>query len=155
MATIHDARNKGAGRKRGANAPPGGAEFYPMKSGSPHIRYLPPTIRRRFRRFLQLEGVTQSQWLLSLVRRSIAEKEAQLGSDIFDVLTPDERHIMDVIRDGAAELAQIVAETQLTTTEVEATLEELARRKRIERRKRGGKTDGARGAATTLYFLVE
>lgn len=119
------------------------------------IRYLSPHVRRRFKRAIRLLGKgTQSQWLNVQVRRLIREAEQRLGERYdSDYLTEEERFICEVIEDGAAELAQIVAETHLGENKVRTIVKELIEYGWLEERRKGGKTDSARGASVRLLFL--
>lgn len=114
---------------------------------------LPRRLHRLFRRSLQLSGAgSQSQWLSGQVRRLIREQQEIHGEDLLRVLTIEETEIIAVIRSGAAEFPQIVEESMLAESRVRAILDDLVDRGIVQERKKGGKTDGARGAAITLYF---
>lgn len=121
-----------------------------------HVRDLPKQTHEMFARAIELAGAgSQARWLSTQIRLFIREQQERFGADLFAVLTADEQQVLNVIRDGAAELQQIAEETLLTEAKVMKILERLERRKRIEARKKGGKTDAARGAVVTLYFIAE
>ena len=114
---------------------------------------LPRRLHRLFRRSLALSGAgSQSQWLSGQVRRLIREQQEIHGDDLLRVLTIEETEIVTVIRSGAAEFPQIVEESMLAESRVRTILDDLVDRGIVQERKKGGKTDGARGAAVKLYF---
>lgn len=117
---------------------------------------LPAGTQRLFRRSLALHGASsQSQWLSAQIRRLILEAKLKFGEDLFAVLTPDEQCLMEVIRSGAAEMQQIIEESLLTEAKVRRVLDELLKRRLIEEKRKGGKTEGARGAVIKMYFVRE
>jgi len=106
-----------------------------------------------FRRSLALSGAgSQSQWLSGQVRRLIREQQEIHGEDLLRVLTIEETEIVSVIRSGAAEFPQIVEESMIAESRVRVILDDLVDRGIVQERKKGGKTDKARGAAIALYF---
>lgn len=120
------------------------------------IKNLPRPLRQRFTRALQLLGAgSQAQWLQIQIRRVIREAEARFGADLFEILTVEEQLVVEVIQDGAAEIQQIIDETFLAEGRVETLLKNLCERGILEERRKGGKTDGARGASLKLYFISE
>ncbi len=115
---------------------------------------LPVTLQVKFRRAVQLTGQgSQAQYLHSVIRKLIREAEAAHGN-LLTVLTPDEDEVVRVINDGAAEFGQIVEETLIAAGKVEKLLTELIDRGILEVRKKGGKTEQARGASIKMYFLA-
>jgi hypothetical protein len=117
---------------------------------------LPRPIREQYRRALQLEGSgSQSRDLLTHVRRTIRQAQEKFGEDLFQVLTAEESDLLAVIESGAAEVQHIAEETLLPLARVEVLLKDLESRKIVEKRKKGGKTAVARGAAVNLYFIAE
>lgn len=120
---------------------------------SVRILGLPKRLHKLFRRSLALSGAgSQSQWLSGQVRRLIREQQEIHGENLLCVLTVEESEVVAVIRDGAAELQQIVEESMITESRVRAILDDLVERGIVQTRRKGGKTDAARGAAITLYF---
>lgn len=83
----------------------------------------------------------------------IREQQEVHGSDLMKVLTAEELDLVTVIRSGAAEFSQIVEESLIAEARVRKVLDELVERGLVQVRKKGGKTDGARGASITLYFV--
>lgn len=125
-------------------------------SSSVRILGLPKHLHRLFRRSLDLAGAgSQSQFLYSVVRRTIREQQEIHGEDLLRVLTAEEEDLLSVIRSGAAEFPQIVRESLMAERRVRELVNDLVERGIIEERKKGGKTEGARGAAITLYFVSE
>lgn len=125
------------------------------RGGAVRVLGLPPSVRVKFQRAVQLTGRgTQSQFLANAIRQIIREAEAAHGN-LLAVLTPDEAEIVRVIRDGAAEFSQIVEETMIAAGRAEKLLTELVDRGVLEVRKKGGKTEQARGAATKMYFVAD
>jgi len=125
-----------------------------MTDRTVEIKNLPPTLRRRFVRALELLGAgSQAQWLYIQIRRAIREAEVRFGQD-FNVLTDEERWIAEVIADGAAEIQQIAEETHCSISRARTVVGRLIQFGYVEERRRGGKTESARGAATKLYFLA-
>lgn len=115
---------------------------------------VPKSLRIKFQRAVAFSGArSQSSYLLSVVRRAILDAEQKHG-DLLDVLTPEEADIVQVVTSGAAELQQIIEETLLSAKKVEQLLDGLVERKVLEIRKKGGKTEGARGAVVKLYFVT-
>lgn len=115
---------------------------------------LSKSLQVKYRRAVALSGArSQSQHLLSMIRRAILEAEQKHG-DLLHALTPEEQDVLGVIEAGAAEVSQIAEETLLTVRRVEQVLDELIARGLVELRRKGGKTDGARGAVIKLYFLI-
>lgn len=115
---------------------------------------LPKPTHAEFRRAVALEGCSQSAWLAAQVRRFIRAQRKQYG-DLFSVLTPEEREVVEAIQDGAAEFDDIAAETMITPRRVGIIITGLMDRGIVEQRLKGGKTDRARGARITLYFVSE
>lgn len=127
-----------------------------MKKRWVYIAGLPRTTREQFSRALELAGAgSQAQWLATAIRRFIREQQERFGQDLFAVLTAEEQQVLDVIASGAAELPHIIDETLLPQARVERALANLERRRLVEARRKGGKTDGARGAVVTLYVALE
>ncbi len=121
-----------------------------------YVAGLPRATREQFARALELAGAgSQAKWLATQIRRFIREQQEAFGADLFAVLTSDEQHVLDVVKSGAAELQHIAEESLLPVARVVKILESLERRKRIQARPKGGKTDGARGAVATLYIALE
>lgn len=109
-----------------------------------------------FRRALQLAGAgSQSKWLQTRIRLFILDVQQQFGDNLFDVLTEEERQVLNVIQSGAAEIAHICEETLLAREQAERLIADLIDRGLIVERKKGGKTAQARGARVSLYFVVE
>lgn len=130
------------------------AEMIRKRGDSVRVLGLTPALQVKFRRAVQLTGrVSQSQFLSNAIRQLIREAEAAHGN-LLTVLTPDEEEIVRVVRDGAAEFGQIVEETLIAAGKVEKLLTELIDRGILEARKKGGKTEGARGAVIKMYFLA-
>lgn len=120
------------------------------------IKNVAPQFRRRFTRALQLLGAgSQSQWLSVQMRRVVREAEIRFGED-FDreFLTAEERFIVEVIADGAAEVQQIASETLIAESRVRVLLNRLISIGWLVERRKGGKTNVARGAVVRLYFLA-
>ncbi|MBL8186567.1 MAG: MarR family transcriptional regulator [Acidobacteria bacterium] len=116
---------------------------------------LSKSLQVKYRRAVALSGArSQSQHLLSMIRRAILEAEQKHG-DLLHALTPEEQDVLGVIEAGAAEVSQIAEETLLTVRRVEQVLDELIGRGLVESRRKGGKTESARGAVIKLYFLAE
>jgi DNA-binding MarR family transcriptional regulator len=106
-----------------------------------------------FVRALELAGSgSQSQWLLSQVRRFIREQRERFGEDLFAVLTSEEADVIAVIENGAAEFAQIVQESLVPEARVSKILESLIERNLVVKRFKGA-PDKARGAKVELYFV--
>ena len=119
------------------------------------VRGLSSQIRKKFSRALRLSGVgSQSQWLLVQINRFIRQQEVKHG-DLLLALTVDEQWLVEVVASGAAEPEHIAAETGFGLASVERLLAELVDRDVLEIRKQGGKTDAARGARRSLYFVSE
>jgi hypothetical protein len=117
---------------------------------------LPRPIREQYRRALQLEGSgSQSRDLLTHVRRTIRQAQEKFGEDLFQVLTAEESDLLAVIESGAAEIQHIAQESLLPIPQVKRLLDDLIDRGIIVTAKKGGKTDGARGARIDLYFIAE
>jgi hypothetical protein len=121
---------------------------------SVQIRGLSRQLHNEFRRAVALEGSSMSQWLAGRVRQFVRSQKQKHG-DLFSVLTPEEQCIVETIEDGAAELDYIVAETMIHVRRVEVIIADLVERGILEPRQKGGKTDKARGAKITLYFVTE
>jgi hypothetical protein len=121
---------------------------------SVQIRGLSRQLHSEFRRAVAIDGCSMSQWLAGRVRQFVRSQKQKHG-DLFSVLTPEEREIIEVIQDGAAEFDYLVEETMLPARRVEAILSDLIDRGIVEPRVKGGKTDRARGARITLYFVTE
>lgn len=114
---------------------------------------LPKSLHRSFRRALALSGAgSQSQWLHAQVRRLIREQQELHGDNLLRVLTSEESEIVSAIQSGAAEFPQIVEESMIAEHRVRAIIDDLVERGIVQERRKGGKTDGARGAAVKLYF---
>lgn len=114
---------------------------------------LPKSVHRLFRRSLQLAGAgSQSQWLATQIRRHIREQQEIHGENLLQVLTAEEADIVALIRSGAAEFPQIVEESLMTERRVRELVDDLVERGIVHERRKGGKTDGARGAVIKLYF---
>jgi hypothetical protein len=122
-------------------------------SSNPRILGLPEPLRRQFKRALQLAGSNQSKWLFVQVRQLIRAQKERYGEDLFQVLTEEERDLLAVIISGAAEVQHIAEESLLPVARVEVLLKDLVNRGIIEKAKKGGKTDQARGARIDLYFV--
>lgn len=115
---------------------------------------VPRSLRIKFQRAVALSGApSQSSFLSSMVRRTVLDAEQRHG-DLLNVLTPEEADIVQVVTSGAAEIQQIIEETLLSAKKVEQLLDGLVERKVLEIRKKGGKTEGARGAVVKLYFVT-
>jgi len=115
---------------------------------------VPKSLRIKFQRAVALSGApSQSSFLSSMVRRTVLDAEQRHG-DLLNVLTPEEADIVQVVTSGAAEIQQIIEETLLSAKKVEQLLDGLVERKVLEIRKKGGKTEGARGAVVKLYFVT-
>jgi hypothetical protein len=124
-------------------------------SMSLRVRGLSSHIRKKFSRALRLSGVgSQSKWLLVQINRFIRQQEAKHG-DLMLALTVDEQWLVEVVASGAAEPEHIAEETGFAPAVVERLLADLVDRGVLEIRKQGGKTDQARGARRTLYFVSE
>lgn len=120
------------------------------------IAGLPRQIRRPFRRALQLAGVeSQTQWLYMQIRRTIREQQEIHGQDLFQAITIEESEVIRVVRSGAAELPHIIDESMIPPRRVEQILADLVDRGIIEERRRGGKSEAARGATVTMYFVKD
>lgn len=125
------------------------------RGNSVRVLGLSPSLQVKFRRAVALMGRgSQSQFLAASIRRLIQEAEQQHGN-LLTVLTPDEEDVVRAVADGAAELQQIIEETLIAAGKVEKLLTELIGRGILEARKKGGKTEGARGATIKMYFLAE
>ncbi len=123
---------------------------------NPRISGLPKNTHRLFRRALALSGAgSQSKWLSIQVRRLIREQQEKFGEDLLQVLTLEEKDILDVIASGAAELGQIIEETLQPERRVHQLLNDLIERGYLEVRKKGGKTEQARGAVIRMYFVTQ
>ena len=119
------------------------------------IHGLSPKTRKKFNRALRLRGEgPQSKWLLTQINRYIRETELKYG-DLMLALTPEEKWVIEIIEDGAAEVEQIAEETGITIIAVERILEDLIERGIVEMRRQGGKTEQARGARRPLYFIAK
>lgn len=126
-----------------------------MRGSSVRVLGLPPTLQRKFGRAVALMGQgSQSQFLSSAIRKLILDAEARHGN-LLTVLTPDENDVVRVIHDGAAEFQQIVEETLIAAGKVEKLLNDLIERGILVVRKKGGKTEGARGAVIKMHFLAD
>lgn len=149
---VRDSRESHAGLTEARNFQRGA-----MRRGKAvRVINLPDQVRMAFARSLELAGAgSQAKWISTQIRLFIREQQEKFGADLFAVLTADEQQVLDVIRSGAAELAHIVEESLLPPSRVAQILDNLERRKRIEARRKGGKTEGARGAATTLYIALD
>src|SRR5262245_47605434 len=121
---------------------------------SVQIRGLSAQLHNEFRRAVAIDGCSQSEWLINKVRQFVRAQRRKYG-DLFSILTPDEQSIIEVIDDGAAEFEHIRDETMIPARRVEQVLAALVERGIVEPRSKGGKTDKARGAKITLYFLSE
>jgi DNA replication initiation complex subunit (GINS family) len=109
-----------------------------------------------FRRSLALLGAgSQSKWLQTRIRLFIRQAQERFGDDLFEVLTEEERQILEVIASGAAEIQHICEETLLQRQQAERLIHELCERGLLMERKKGGKTEQARGAKVSLYFVIE
>lgn len=116
------------------------------------IQSLPKNLQVKFRRAVALSGCSQSAWLSAAIRRFIREQEEKHGNLLF-VLTPDEQDAIKAINSGCAEAQQIAQEITLSHKRTEAVLADLVERGILEIRRKGGKTEQARGAVTKLYFV--
>jgi hypothetical protein len=124
------------------------------RSKAVKILNLPKPIREQFIRALALSGAgSQSSWIYAQIRRFIRQQQEQFGEDLFQVLTAEERDLINVIESGAAEIQHIAQESLLPLYQVERLLNDLIARGIVETQKKGGKTDGARGARIDLYFV--
>lgn len=120
------------------------------------VRHLPKGTHKYFRRALALAGAgSQSKWLLTQIRQFIRQQQERFGEDLFEVLTDEERDLLEIIRSGAAELQHIAEESMLPERRVTAILCDLVERGLVEKRKKGGKTERARGAVIEMYFVKE
>lgn len=119
------------------------------------IIHMTPQMRRDFAQALHMLGRgSQSSWLHVQVRRIIREAKIQFGEDFAtECLREEERFICEVIEDGAAELGEIAKEAGITLVHARRVIKRLLLFGWIEERRKGGKTEVARGAATKLYFL--
>src|SRR5215813_2649539 len=132
------------------------AAFSTSKSMGQAVRILgvPKSTRKLFRRALALSGAgSQSRWLLTQVRRFIREQQEKFGEDLLTALTEEEKDILSIIESGAAEIQHIAEESLLPENQVLKILTDLIEMGFVESRPKGGKTDGARGAKITLYFV--
>jgi DNA-binding MarR family transcriptional regulator len=118
------------------------------------IANLSQPTRRKFARALHLLGKgSQSAWLSVQVRRVIREAAIQFGEGFEQThLTEEEQFVCEVIADGAAEIGEIARESMIHEQRVRAILKRLLEYGWIEERRKGGKTDAARGATIKLYF---
>lgn len=121
---------------------------------SPGIRNLPGPIKQNFTRALQLLGHRQSEWVLAMVRQTIADAKTRFGPDLFFALNPDETAVMATITTGASELQQIIDETGITQPRIDAILAQLVESGHLRKVKRG-RTAGQRGAQVDLWLVVE
>ncbi len=119
---------------------------------SVQIRGLSRQLHNEFRRAVALDGCSMSQWLAGRVRQFVRSQKRKHG-DLFSVLTPEEQDVVETIQDGCAEFDHIVDETLIPARRVECVLADLVQRGIVELREKGGKTDRARGAKITLYFV--
>ena len=132
------------------------AAFSNSKSMGQAVRILgvPKSTRKLFRRALALFGAgSQSKWLQSQIRRYIKQAEEKFGEDLLKALTDEEKDILNIIESGAAEIQHIAEESLLPEKQVQKILADLIEMGFVESRLKGGKTDGARGAKITLYFV--
>ena len=126
------------------------------KAVSVRIINLPKKTHRQLRRALGLLGAgSQSQWVHTEVRKIIRKAQKEFGEDLFDFLTEEERHVLNTIASGAAEIPHIAEECLLSEKRVEILIADLIDRGFVERRKKGGKTAAARGAVIDLYFVTK
>lgn len=121
------------------------------------FRNLPKPLRIKFARAAELSRMSQSQAATFIARRFIREVEEKFG-DLFNVLTPEESDVVAVVRSGAAESQLIAEETgipllRLTNKQKRGILDDMVSRGVLVTRKKGGKTEGARGAVIDLYFV--
>jgi hypothetical protein len=115
---------------------------------------VPKRTHRLFRRALTITGAgSQSSWLLTKIRQYVREQQEKFGNDLFQVLTEEEKDILEIVASGAAELQHIAEESMLPEKHIEMILAELVDCGRVEERYKGGKTDHARGAKIKLYFV--
>jgi hypothetical protein len=129
---------------------------FPHMSKVVRVNYLDKKLRRLWARSLQLTGAgSQAQWIQSQIRRFVVETQKQFGPDLLSALSPEEAEVVRVVRDGAAELQHICEETLIPEKKVRELLDGLIDRNLIEARRKGGKTEKARGAVVTLYFVRE
>lgn len=111
--------------------------------------------RRALIRALKLSGAgSQSSWIRTKIRLAIREAQKQFGGDIFSVLTDEERDILQIVASGAAELQHIAEEALLTESRIKKVLADLMDCGYVEERRKGGKTEQARGAAIKYYFVT-
>lgn len=111
--------------------------------------------RRKFERALLLEGAgNQSRWLLAMINRFIAGAEQKHG-DLFAALTAEERWLVEVVHSGAAEPQQIAEETGINIRRATKLVNDLVELGVLVETKQGGKTESARGARRSLYFVSE
>jgi predicted transcriptional regulator len=121
----------------------------------PSVHGIPKNLRRFWARALAIEGITQSTFLLNRIKRYVRDQQAKYGEDLFQVLSEEEKDILAVIDSGAAEIQHIAEEALLTESKAQRIIAGLIDCGYVEERKRGGKTDMARGAATKMYFVTE
>lgn len=120
-----------------------------------YVRGLPKSVQIKFRRAVVFSGArSQSAWLAAMIRRLIREQELKHG-DLMIALTPDEADIVDVVQGGANDPEHISEETMLAPQRLDLILTDLVDRGVLEVRKQGGKTEAARGARRSLYFVTE
>lgn len=121
------------------------------------IRNLPKPLRVKFARASSLSGMSQSQAAIFIARRFVREAEEKFG-DLFNSPTPAESDVVSAVRSGAAESQLIAEETgipllRLTNKQKRGILDDMVSRGILVTRKKGGKTEGARGAVIDLYFV--
>ena len=119
---------------------------------SKRILGLSSNVRRELRRALIFDGdFSVSQWLDDQVRHKILNGRASHGNLLKPA--PVEQEIIAAIADGHAEPETIADATLIPLSKVKRLLPGLAEMGYLRTERKGGKTEGARGAVSTLYFL--
>lgn len=125
------------------------------RGNSIRILGLSKQLHRKLVRAVSLAGYRSlSEWLLEKSRDTVIEQQGIHG-DLLTALTPIEQRLLKVIADGANDPEHIAAETMIGEKKLERLLADLCERGILEPRKQGGKTEAARGARRTLYFVSE
>ena len=115
---------------------------------------LPRDLSRKFTRACEITGSRRANWLAAQVRKFVLETEARYG-DLFEAFSAEEDLVLRAVASGAAEKEQVAEETHMKLARVVDVLDRLVERRAVYALPKGGKTDRARGARITLYFVVE
>jgi hypothetical protein len=128
----------------------------PQMGKAVRVLNLPKGTHKLFRRALAIAGAgSQSKWLLTQIRQFVRQQQQKFGEDLFQVLTAEEKDLLEIIASVAAEIQHIAEESMLPEKQVAKIIADLVDRGLVEERAKGGKTDQARGAKIKLYFVKE